>query len=141
MFSKNKAKNSEKPAVPSILSKNLHVTGNLETDGDIQIEGTVDGDVKTGLLTIGPDAIVNGSISCDTVRVDGTVNGQIRGRLVELVKSAKVTGDIIHEILAVEAGAFLHGMCKCVEPEMQRTKSVADGPILVVADDENNVVL
>jgi cytoskeletal protein CcmA (bactofilin family) len=135
------AKNREKPAAPSILGKNLRITGNLESDGDIQIEGIINGDVTTRLLTIGPEAVVNGSISCDTVRVDGTVKGQIRGRLVELVKSAKVTGDIVHQILSIEAGALVHGMCKNIEPEKQQSESVADRPILAVTNDENNVVL
>ena len=110
MFSKNKVKiakdkakaarkaeeNKKEPAIPSILSKNLRIIGNLETEGDIQVEGVVDGDVKTHLLTIGVGAVVNGSIIGDTIRVDGTVKGQITGRIVELGKSAKVTGDMLH---------------------------------------------
>ncbi len=146
MFSKNKAKaeaktakNKETPAAPSILSKNLRISGNLETDGDIQIEGIVDGDVKTMKLTIAPAAIVNGAISGDTIRVDGTVNGEITGRVVELGKSAKVTGDIVHEILSIAAGAFVHGMCKHVESEKHRRDSTLSRPSLVVndGDDEN----
>ncbi len=116
MFSKSKRENAgsnleikEKNYPPSILSKNLHITGNLETEGDIQIEGVIDGDVKSQLVTVGAAAVVNGAITGDTVRVDGTVNGQINARSVQLGKSAKVTGDIVHESLAVEAGAFVHG--------------------------------
>ena len=127
MFSINKAKAEaeaakirEKPTSPSILSKNLRVTGNLETEGEIQIDGVVDGDVKSSLLTIARTAVINGSISGDTVRVNGTVSGQIRGRVVEVSKSAKVSGDIVYEILDIEAGAFIYGMCMHVGSEKMR---------------------
>ena len=146
MFSRSSRKSAddaeaqEKPAVPSILSKNLRITGNLETEGDIQLEGIVDGDVRSQLLTIGADAVVNGSVTADTVRVDGTVNGQISGRIVQLGKSAKVNGDIVHESLSVEAGAFVHGMCRNVEQERQRPDLFSGKPSLVVSDEDENAV-
>ncbi len=144
MFSKSKRGNADKdqeePAAPSILSKNLHITGNLETEGDIQVEGVVDGDVRSELLTIGLEAVVNGSVSGDTIRVEGTVNGQITGRIVQLGKSAKVTGDIVHESLAVEAGAFVHGMCRNVEQDRQRPDLFSGRPSLVVTDDDDSAV-
>ena len=147
MFSKTKRDGSggdpatqEKPAPPSILSRNLRIVGNLETDGDIQLEGVVDGDVKSALLTIGEDAVVNGSVEADTIRVDGTVNGQISGRSVQLGKSAKVNGDIVHESLSVEAGAFVHGMCRNVERERQRPDLFSSKPSLVVSGDEESAV-
>lgn len=146
MFSRSSRKGAaapeaqETPAVPSILSMNLRVTGNLETDGDIQLEGIVDGDVRSQLLTIGAEAVVNGSVTGDTVRVDGTVNGQISGRIVQLGKTAKVNGDIVHESLSVEAGAFVHGMCRNVEQDRQRPDLFSGKPSLVVSDEEDNAV-
>ena len=138
MFSKNKremaANDAEKPAPPSILSKNIRITGYIETDGDIQLEGVIYGDVITHLLTIGTDAVVNGSIPDDTGR--GTVNGQITGCKVELGKSAKVNGDIIHATLSIEAGAFVYGMCRNVEQDRQRPDLFSNRPSLVVTTDE-----
>ena len=40
----------------SVLSTDLQVTGNLKTTGDIQVEGTVEGDIRAHLLTIGESA-------------------------------------------------------------------------------------
>jgi cytoskeletal protein CcmA (bactofilin family) len=97
---------------PSIISANLHIVGNLKTEGEIQIDGLVDGDVSGQKLTVGGDATVNGEIVADEVLVRGAVNGRIRARSVQLAKSAKVMGDILHEILAVEAGAHLEGHCR-----------------------------
>ncbi len=100
---------------PSIISANLHIVGNLKTEGEIQIDGLVDGDISGHKLTVGADATVNGEIVADEVLVRGAVNGRIRARSVQLAKSAKVMGDILHELLAVEAGAHLEGHCKRVD--------------------------
>ena len=86
----------EKPAAPSIISENLTVTGNLASDGDIQIDGTIDGDVRSKRLTIGQTAVINGAVMGDHVRIAGTVNGEITAKKVELTENAKVTGDMPH---------------------------------------------
>jgi cytoskeletal protein CcmA (bactofilin family) len=123
MFSKkNKVKGSHlinqklsepsKPAVPSILSRDLVMTGNLQSDGEIQVDGKVFGDIKTKSLLVGKTADVKGEIIADEVRVHGTVDGQIKAHTVTLAKSAHVVGDILHVNLSIETGAFLEGLCK-----------------------------
>ena len=121
----NKAlKKQEKPKVPSILSEDLRIIGDLKTDGDIQLDGHVDGDISTKTLTVGPDAVVNGAITGETIKVSGTVNGTITGTVVELTRTARVVGDILHHSLSIEAGAHLEGMCKHVEPTPVRPSLV-----------------
>jgi len=142
MFSRNKSRSSgksiktkQKPPAPSILGKDLRINGDLKTDGDIQLDGVVNGDIQTNLLTVGVDAVVNGAITGDTVRIAGSVNGTITGRIVELSKSAKVIGDIVHQSLAIEAGAHIEGMCRHVEPEQQhRIESSLSRPSLVIEE-------
>lgn len=97
---------------PSIVSANLRVTGDLESEGDIQIDGHVEGDVRSNSVTVGEHAMVCGAIISQRVHVAGTVKGQINGKTVELARTAKVTGDIVHESLAIEAGAFIQGLCR-----------------------------
>ena len=46
----------------SVLSSDLHITGNLKTTGDIQVEGTVEGDIRAHLLTIGETATIKGEV-------------------------------------------------------------------------------
>ncbi len=99
-------------APPSLISSNLQVVGNLKTEGEIQIDGVIDGDVACGKLMIGERATVNGEVVADNVEVRGTVEGRIRAKTVLLAKSARVTGDIWHDSLSIEAGAYLDGHCK-----------------------------
>ncbi len=107
--------------VPSIISPNLKIVGDLKSNGDIQIDGTVEGDINTHLLTVGEQAVVDGCIVADTVRISGTVKGQIKARMVHLDKDARVTGDLIHETLTMEAGALLEGQVKRMDPSSTKT--------------------
>lgn len=111
--------NNSRAATPfSVLAPNLSVVGNLESDGDIQIDGKVDGDIHTNKLTVGEKAVVNGSIMGNQIRIAGTVNGEITGREVILLSTAKVTGDINHDSLSIDAGAYVQGLCKRVDVEL-----------------------
>jgi cytoskeletal protein CcmA (bactofilin family) len=104
-----------KPSAPkakppaSLLSADLHVTGNMKTTGDIQVEGTVEGDIRAHLLTIGESATIKGEVVADDVVVNGRVVGRVRGLKVRLTSTARVEGDIIHKTIAIESGAHFEG--------------------------------
>lgn len=123
MFSKtsNKAKpssgNSAESAVraaPSILSADMRITGNVSSECEIQVDGNIEGDIRTKILLIGQGAEVKGEIVADSVQVHGSIFGQIKARSVVLAKTAHVVGDILHEDLSIEKGAFLEGHCKSI---------------------------
>ena len=107
--------------VPSIISPDLKIVGDLKSTGDIQIDGAIEGDINSRLLTVGEQAVVEGCIVADTVRISGTVKGQIKARMVHLDKDARVTGDLTHEILTMEAGALLEGQIRRMEPSSTAT--------------------
>ena len=102
-------------ATPSIISADLKIIGNMHSNGDIQIDGQIDGNVDSKSLTIGESAKVNGTVSCERVRVCGSVSGEIRATSVVLARSARVDGDIVHKTLEIEAGASLQGGVRRLE--------------------------
>ncbi len=108
----NEPKTSMRSGIPSIISADMKIVGLVESAGDIQIDGTVEGDVASRTLTVSDTANVRGSISADTVRVSGTVKGGISAKSVTLTRSAKVEGDIVHQALVIESGANFEGQCK-----------------------------
>lgn len=93
----------------SVLSSDLTITGNLKTTGDIQVEGTIEGDIRAHLLTIGESANVRGEVIADDIVINGRVQGTVRGLKVRLTSSARVEGDIIHKTIAIESGAQFEG--------------------------------
>ena len=93
----------------SVLSTDMHMTGNLKTTGDVQVEGTVEGDIRAHLLTIGEGATIKGEVIADDVVVNGRIVGRVRGLKVRLTSTARVEGDIIHKTIAIESGAHFEG--------------------------------
>ncbi|WP_147104149.1 polymer-forming cytoskeletal protein [Tateyamaria sp. syn59] len=93
----------------SLLSADLHITGNMKTTGDIQVEGTVEGDIRAHLLTIGESATIKGEVVADDVVINGRIVGRVRGLKVRLTSTARVEGDIIHKTIAIESGAHFEG--------------------------------
>ena len=101
---------ASKPKPPaSTLSPDLHITGNLKTSGDIQVEGTVEGDIRAHLLTVGESATIKGEVIADDVVINGRIVGRVRGLKVRLTATARVEGDIIHKTIAIESGAHFEG--------------------------------
>ena len=99
-------------SAPSIISADLVVSGTLVSTGDIQIDGRVEGDVRSAGLVIGDKAEIHGEIFAEDVTVRGKVVGRIHARKVLLAATSHVEGDILHEAFAVESGAFFEGNCR-----------------------------
>ncbi len=99
-------------SIPSIISSDLRVIGDLSSDGDLQIDGVIEGDVESRSLTVGINAKVKGSVSADDARICGTVEGEVKASSVIVAETARVIGDVVHEKLSVETGAYLEGNCR-----------------------------
>lgn len=101
-----------KSQAPSILSSDLVITGSIVSDGEVQLDGQVNGDVRAGTLTIGEEASVSGEVMADSVVIRGRVEGSVRARQVQLASTARIEGDIVHATLAIESGAYFDGHCR-----------------------------
>lgn len=144
MFSKPNKDTPTTPrrASPSIIGADCTITGNILSQGEVHVDGRVDGDVRCDSLVIGVTGVITGEISSELVRILGTVTGQIKSRAVEMTKTAHVVGDITHESLAIEAGAFIHGRFDHMQdPAEAATSTLADrnaaGQVLLASPAES----
>jgi cytoskeletal protein CcmA (bactofilin family) len=85
------------------------VTGNIDCEADILIDGTVRGSVRAQRLTVGHDGLIEGEVSADDMRVSGRVKGPIHARHIHLEQGAEVEGDITTDTIAIDTGARLTG--------------------------------
>lgn len=115
----------------SILSTDLHITGNIKTTGDIQVEGTVEGDIRAHLLTIGETATIKGEVIADDVVINGRIIGRVRGLKVRLTATARVEGDIIHKTIAIESGAHFEGSVQRQDDPLSAGSKPAAAPAKV----------
>ena len=112
MFSKAKTKDQKPKPVPSLLAAEITVTGDVTTAGDVQIDGTLDGDVRCAALYLGTEGRVRGHVEAETVLIRGAVDGNITASEVTLTRTARVRGDIRHETITIEPGAQFAGHCE-----------------------------
>lgn len=119
-----------KHGVPSVISADMKIVGAVQSQGDLQVEGTIEGDVSSRNVSISGSAVVRGSITADSVRVAGTVKGGVTAKAVTLAGSAKVEGDIVHQSLSIETGAAFEGQCRRM-PAAERAAEPVKIPLLV----------
>lgn len=112
MFSNNNKTETKSPkmnTMPSIISESLIIEGNLISEGEVQIDGTVNGDVAAANLTVGQSAVINGEIDASVLTIRGYVDGRIKGEEISIMSTATVKGDVIHTSLSIEPGAKIDG--------------------------------
>jgi len=98
-------------AAPSILANDIIITGDIKTNGDVQIDGRLDGNIKANNITIGEQGIVNGKVSGSNVHVRGKLTGKVDAISVELAETANVQADLLQDQLMIANGAFFDGKC------------------------------
>ena len=115
-----------KDTVPSVISHDMNILGNLISDGYVDIDGRIEGNVKCVALTVREKGMIKGDIIAEKVKVCGEVSGLIKARFVHLACTAKVRGVIMHESLSVDDGAFIDGQCKRMDRKAETVKKLQE---------------
>ena len=100
----------------NIIGKGTIVEGNIETYGNIRVEGKVNGSVKSkSKIALGQSSYVEGNIIAQNAEISGEVKGvvEVSDQLI-LRPTAVIAGDIVTNKLIVESGATFNGGCKMV---------------------------
>ncbi|MDA3839954.1 MAG: polymer-forming cytoskeletal protein [Patescibacteria group bacterium] len=108
----------------TIIGPSIKVKGNFFGEGDIIVEGSLEGAIKTSNnLFIGEKAKINANIEAKQAKISGEVHGNliIHGYL-ELSSTAKVYGDIQASTLSVENGAIFNGACNMTKDKKTEVK-------------------
>ncbi len=103
----------------NLISNGTDITGDLKSNGDIRIDGSLTGNLNTkGKVVIGTTGKIKGEVICKNSEVAGIVEGKITvGQLLNLKASSKIYGDIATSKLSIEPGAVFSGSCKMSDTE------------------------
>jgi cytoskeletal protein CcmA (bactofilin family) len=98
----------------NLISNGTDITGDVKSNGDIRIDGTLIGNLNTkGKVVIGTTGKVKGEVFCKNSEVAGIIEGKITvGQLLNLKASSKINGEIATAKLSIEPGAMFTGNCK-----------------------------
>ncbi len=113
--SKSKSSNEESVAASnSIIGSGTSITGNIETTGDLRIDGTLKGNVcSKAKVLIGPTGVVEGNVYCCQADILGQVTGSLTAtELLQLKGKAAVAGDIKAAKLIIESTVNYNGQCQ-----------------------------
>jgi len=100
--------------IHAVIGADFTVTGTINGQGSLRVDGTVEGDlIVNGNVIIGEKAQVTGNITAYNVLVAGTVSGNItaQGRL-EITAHGCVMGDTTSATLVVDEGGILSGQSR-----------------------------
>lgn len=109
------------------------ITGNLESAGDIRIDGTLNGNVCVkGKLLIGPEGQVNGDIDSQVADILGHVHGKCTvNDLLQLRGKGNIQGDIYAGKLQMEATATFNGHCHTGTPVVMLTAETGQSNVQI----------
>jgi cytoskeletal protein CcmA (bactofilin family) len=93
----------------SEITAGLTVVGRIDGDGDVRLDGRLEGDVRCRALIIGETGELIGRVSAEELTVHGRIEGDVRAQRVRLEATAAVIGDVAHDVLEVAAGATIEG--------------------------------
>lgn len=112
----------------STLSSDLQFEGTVTGGGDLQVDGSVKGDIRVGRLIVGETGAVEGNVSADYLEVRGRIVGGVTGKQVKLVSTAYVDGDITAEQLSIDIGAYFQGRVLQSRPQAPVVAPVVAAP-------------
>lgn len=98
----------------NVIGKGTVLEGNIETYGNIRIEGKIIGNIKSkSKIALGNSSHIEGNIIAQNADIEGQVRGRLEiSELLVLKSTSVINGDILTGKLVVEPGAVFNGTCK-----------------------------
>ena len=111
----------------TMIGTGTTITGDLESNGDIRIDGTLRGNLRgKAKIIIGTDGTVEGDIEGLQADIMGHVTGTIKVQeLLYLHGKTEVKGDIYAGKLQIEPTAIFNGKCHMGANVVELKKEVA----------------
>jgi cytoskeletal protein CcmA (bactofilin family) len=116
--------NTTDPNSINIICEGTTVKGDIVTDGEIRIDGTLDGNLQAkGKVVIGTSGRLTGELSCRNADIQGKVEGKILvSELLTFKNTCVFKGDLSTKQLAIEPGAIFNGTCQMNNPATQNAE-------------------
>ncbi len=104
----------------TVIGSGVKLRGNLVSEGDIIVDGTLAGNIKTrGNLTIGVNAHVTGDVIADNLTVAGLLEGHVRAAdATTIAETGQVKGDITTGRMRIDMGGIFIGISKMKQVEV-----------------------
>lgn len=108
-------KNTVKEAGITLVASNCEVVGDILFNDEVQINGTVEGNIVSrsgskAMVRISKNGIVKGEIRAPNVIVNGQVIGDIySSKHIELAVNAQIKGNVYYQLIEMVMGSRVDG--------------------------------
>lgn len=111
----------------TIIGASIKVKGNFHGQGNIVIEGTLEGSLKTNAnIFIGEKAKVVANIEAKDLVINGEIKGNVKAKnYVSLGSTAKINGDVTYGEISMEKGASINGQLISLEDSEKKSEKVS----------------
>jgi cytoskeletal protein CcmA (bactofilin family) len=113
--SDERAQASKWRSAVSVLNGGLKVEGDIVSDGEVQVVGSISGNLTAYKLTLSEGGSINGNVRAESAVIHGQFAGRLAAAKVVIGRTAQVTADIIYVSMQIEPGAALEGYSRRVD--------------------------
>lgn len=106
--------NSNSSGSTTLIAQGTRLTGDIDFSGNLEIEGTVIGNIASAdegsRIRVLNSGSVIGDIAVATIVINGNVRGDLHaGQLIKLAAKAVVQGSVNYKLIEIEKGAEVVG--------------------------------
>ena len=111
MFLKNSNlfSDSRRNSTLTIIGEGIDFSGEINTEGNIHIDGTMTGIIRASEVVIGPNGEFEGEIAADLLIINGAIKGKFSIKNLHVKKDGLLQGKAKYEILVVDTGGKIQG--------------------------------
>jgi cytoskeletal protein CcmA (bactofilin family) len=115
----NKQTDFTKATFDTLVGANTEITGNVNSNGIIRIDGKVTGNLTVqGDIFVGENACIKGDVTAYNIHIAGNIDGNISSSgTLKLLSTAKLIGDIQVKSFVCDEGSIFEGTCKMVDSQ------------------------
>jgi len=97
----------------NVVARNTKIVGDIKSEGDFRIDGTLEGTLTTnGRVIIGVEGFIKGNVTAANADIEGKFSGKLQVEKTLTVKAtALISGDVVIGKLSVEPGATFNATC------------------------------
>ncbi len=97
----------------NLIGAGTTIKGEVKSNGDIRIDGTLIGQVYTkGKIIVGNTGVIEGEIYCQNADFSGNIKAKVEvSELLSMKATSRLRGEIVTNKLAIEPGARFTGNC------------------------------